>query len=135
AMGLPMAERLAESSPVRGFDVAAARLQAAAQVGVSPVDRADDAVTGASHVVIAVRDAAQMEAVLFGPQGAAARLESGSVVVITSTVGAGPVVDAAGRLSSLGVVTVDAPVSGGALRARAGDLLIMAGGDPAALAT
>src|SRR5690606_1431469 len=91
AMGLPMAERLAESSPVRGFDVAAARLQAAAQVGVSPVDRADDAVTGASHVVIAVRDAAQMEAVLFGPQGAAARLESGSVVVITSTVGAGPV--------------------------------------------
>lgn len=134
AMGLPMAARLAETWQVHGFDVAPGRKQAAEQEGVSPAATAADAVSRASHVVIAVRDAAQMEAVLFGPEGAASRLAPESVVILTSTVGAGPVTDTARRLADQGVATVDAPVSGGAVRARVGELLIMAGGDRAALA-
>ncbi len=133
AMGLPMAARLAETCTVRGFDVTLDRRHAAAAEGVVPAGRADEAVSHASHIVIAVRDAAQLEAVLFGPEGAAPALAPGSVVIITSTVGAGPVSDVAQRLSALGVDTVDAPVSGGAVRARVGDLLIMTGGETEAL--
>lgn len=133
AMGLPMSARLADTWTVRGFDVTEARRELAHAEGVVPVETASDAVAGASHVVIAVRDSAQLDAVLFGPKGAADALERGTVVIITSTVGADVVVDVARRLMSLGVGTVDAPVSGGPVRARSGDLLITVGGEAAVL--
>ncbi|MFD0867230.1 NAD(P)-dependent oxidoreductase, partial [Tessaracoccus lubricantis] len=75
----------------------------------------------------------QLEAALFGPDGAAGALSPGSVVIVTSTVGSEAVVDVATRLDGSGIGTVDAPVSGGAVRARTGDLLITAGGAPAVL--
>lgn len=130
AMGLPMAARLAERYEVRGFDVAAARRELAAADGVIPAVTIGEAVTGATHVVVAVRDGAQLEAALFGDEGAGGRLEHGSVVIVTSTVGATVVTQVSERLATLGVGTIDAPVSGGAVRARAGDLLITVGGDP-----
>jgi len=133
AMGLPMAARLAERWEVRGFDVAGARRELAAAEGVSPSATVREAVAGATHVIVAVRDGVQLESVLFGDEGAGDSLERGSVVVITSTVGATAVMDMSDRLGALGVGTIDAPVSGGAVRARAGDLLITVGGDPAVL--
>lgn len=129
AMGLPMAARLAERWEVHGFDVAPARREMATADGVVPKDTVRDAVAGATHVVVAVRDGAQLDSVLFSDEGASPALRPGSVVIVTSTVGAGPVSAVAQQLSLLGVGLVDAPVSGGAVRARAGDLLITAGGD------
>lgn len=134
AMGLPIAARLAETREVRGFDVAPQRRDLAAAEGVVPADSVRAAVTGASHVVVAVRDGAQLEQVLFSDEGAAVALAPGAYVVVTSTVGAAAVTDVARRLAESGIATVDAPVSGGALRARAGDLLITVGGAPEALA-
>ena len=128
AMGLPMAARLAERWEVRGFDVAAARRDLAVADGVVPAATVGEAVAGASHVVVAVRDGAQLESVLFGADGASSRLAPGSVVIVTSTVGAAAVTEVSARLQELGVHTIDAPVSGGAVRARAGDLLITVGG-------
>jgi 3-hydroxyisobutyrate dehydrogenase/putative dehydrogenase len=55
-------------------------------------------------------------------------LPAGTVVMIMATVGPGAVASAAGRLARRGVAVVDAPVSGGAQRAAAGDLLIMVSG-------
>lgn len=129
AMGLPMAARLAERWEVRGFDVAAARRELAAADGVVPTGTIREAVDGATHVVVAVRDGAQLEQVLFSDDGAAATLTGGSGVIVTSTVGAGSVTEVSDRLREIGVGLIDAPVSGGAVRARAGDLLITAGGD------
>lgn len=134
AMGLPMAARLAERWEVRGFDVSPERRELAAAEGVLPVATVREAVNGASHVVIAVRDGDQLEAAIFGEDGAHGSLSTGASVIITSTVGSAVVNGVATRLEEIGVGTVDAPVSGGVVRARSGDLLITVGGHPEVLA-
>lgn len=131
AMGLPMATWLAGSMEVSGFDVSAERLALAADAGVRSATSAQDACAQADVVVVGVRDGAQLRAVL-GPDGAGPGLRSGSVVVITSTVGAGVLREVAAELAVAGVATVDAPVSGGPVRAGQGDLLIMVGAEPEA---
>lgn len=133
AMGLPMAARLAERWEVRGFDVTPTGLELARSEGVAAVGSVPEAVDGATHVLVAVRDGAQLDDVLFGPAGAGDSLASGSVVIITSTVGATSVLDVAERLADIGVSTIDAPVSGGGVRARVGDLLITVGGQESVL--
>ncbi|MEU9063846.1 NAD(P)-dependent oxidoreductase [Streptomyces sp. NPDC048430] len=137
AMGLPMARRLAGVFPVQAFDVFEERRDLAAQGGATPAATPAEAAKGADVVVIAVRDQEQLESCLFGggivEHGAAESLRSGAVVVVTSTVGVDAVQEVAARLAEQGVGLVDAPVSGGAVRAGTGDLLIMAGADDAAL--
>jgi 3-hydroxyisobutyrate dehydrogenase len=127
AMGLPMATRLASFLEVAAYDVVAQRTGLAAASGARPAGSAADACDGASLVVIGVRNQEQFDATVFGPQGAIESLAAGSVLILTSTVGTSTVVDAAERLHEHGVDLLDAPVSGGAVRAAAGDLLIMAG--------
>lgn len=134
AMGLPMATRLATRLTVHGFDIAADRLDLAAQAGVRPFDSARAAAEGADAVLLAVRDVRQLEEVLFGPEGVAAVLPRGAVVVLGSTVGTDAVPATVERLAALGVDLVDAPLSGGPARAGAGDLLIVVGAAPHALA-
>jgi len=138
AMGLPMATRLASHEApafeVRGFDIAPARRTLAAEAGANGAASAAGACQGADVVVISVRDGAQLEAVLFADDGAAHALAPGSVVVVTSTVGEDAVVSAAARLTELGIHAVDAPVSGGPVRAGVGDLLIMVGAPGEAVA-
>src|SRR5689334_5189935 len=58
---------------------------------------------------------------------------TGAVVMVMATVGPTPVRGWARRLAQQQVDLVDAPVSGGAVRAGAGDLLIMVGGPAAAV--
>ena len=70
----------------------------------------------------------QVEEVLFGEDGAAEILSSGSAVVVMSTVGPEAVRGIEERLAWRGIRLLDAPVSGGVARAERGDLLIMAGG-------
>lgn len=128
AMGLPMATRLATGDlAVRGFDISAERGELAARAGVAVTASACEAVTGADAVLLAVRDGAQLDAVLFGEDGIAAHLRRGAVVLLTSTVGAEPVVTTAARLAGAGIGLVDAPLSGGPVRAGEGDLLIVVG--------
>src|SRR5690606_3818436 len=105
----------------------------AEQGGVQPAASAAQACERAAVALIGVRDAAQLEAALFAPGGAAQALAAGSVVILTSTVGAEEAQGAAARLTEQDVHLVDAPVSGGPVRAGIGDLLIMVGAPPAAL--
>ncbi|MGW2279934.1 NAD(P)-dependent oxidoreductase [Streptomyces sp. NPDC001770] len=138
AMGLPMATRLAGAFPVRAFDVFEERRTLAAEAGAVPAATPAEAAEGADVVVIAVRDQEQLESCLFGggivERGAAESLRAGAVVVVTSTVGVDGVQAVAARLAERGVRLVDAPVSGGAVRAGTGDLLIMVGADDETLA-
>ena len=128
AMGLPMAQRLAESFSVRAYDINPVVLQTAAASGVAPTGSVAEAANGSDVVVLIVRDAAQLRNALFGAGGAAEALQPGAVVVITSTVGEGPLQEAEAGLGAHGVRCVDAALSGGPVRARDGDLLIMVGG-------
>ncbi|MFI7504556.1 NAD(P)-dependent oxidoreductase [Streptomyces sp. NPDC049687] len=135
AMGLPMARRLAGELPVSVYDIAADRRAAltaeGARAAASPVEAARDA----DVVVLAVRDQAQVEGALFSENGAAEALRPGVVVILTSTVGPEAARTTARRLAERGVLTVDAPVSGGPVRAGNGDLLIVVGAEDAALKT
>jgi L-threonate 2-dehydrogenase len=80
-------------------------------------------------VIVLVVDAAQIDAVLFGDDGAAAALAPGSIVIVSSTVAPGYVAALAVRLAHSRVRLLDAPVSGGPQRAADGTTTIMVSGD------
>lgn len=133
AMGLPMATRLAERFEVRGFDIAVERVALAAEKGVAAASSAAEAVADAEVVLVAVRTGAQLNDLLFGEAGLAPYLAHGAVVILTSTVGTSGIGETAERLAAHGAQLVDAPLSGGPVRAGEGDLLIVVGAVPAAL--
>lgn len=132
-MGAAMAQNImAAGLPLRGYDLneeALARFAASGgQVGQSPFDAAQ----GCDLVLIMVQNAAQAEAVLFGAGGAAAALPRGAVVMLCSTVAPREARAIARSLDDLGILMLDAPVSGGMAGAIAGTLTVMASGPEAA---
>lgn len=127
AMGLPMATCLAAHVVVRAYDPTPDRAALASERGVETAGSARDAARGADVVLLAVRNYAQLDSALFGDDGVAAVLEPGAVVLLTSTVGIEPVRQVAARLAEAGLLLVDAPVSGGPVRAGNGTLLITVG--------
>jgi len=80
-------------------------------------------------VVSVVVNAAQTEAVLFGGEGegggAAAAMKPGSVFVMCSTVDPNVSIAFERRLEAMGLLYVDAPISGGAARAASGEMTVM----------
>lgn len=133
AMGLPMARRLATQLPISVYDIDASRRATLASEGATDASSPAEAVRDADVVLVAVRDQLQVDGALFGTSGAASALRPGAVVVLTSTVGPDAVRATAERLAGNGVLTVDAPVSGGPVRAGNGDLLIVVGAEEKAL--
>jgi 3-hydroxyisobutyrate dehydrogenase len=85
-------------------------------------------------VVVVVVDAAQTEAVLFGPAGIAPVLAAGTVVIACATVAPDAARAMAARCADMGLLYLDAPVSGGTIRASRGELSILASGSPEAFA-
>ncbi|WP_287931897.1 NAD(P)-dependent oxidoreductase [Arthrobacter sp.] len=132
AMGLPMATRLASKLTVHGFDIAEPRLKLAAEAGITTFSSAQAAAKGADAILLAVRNGQQLTEVLFGENGVAPILDQGSVVILTSTVGTEAIPATVERLAEYGVELVDAPLSGGPVRAGGGDLLIVVGATPSA---
>ena len=129
AMGLPMATHLADTFTVTGFDIAEERLALARDAGVLTASGASEAASGADVVLVAVRNLPQLDSLLFGDEGIAAAMRAGSIVLLTSTVGGHGVKEVAARLAESGLGLVDAPVSGGPVRAGKGDLLVVGGAD------
>jgi 3-hydroxyisobutyrate dehydrogenase-like beta-hydroxyacid dehydrogenase len=85
-------------------------------------------------VVVLVVNADQTERVLFGADGAAAALAPGAVVIVSVTVPPDFAEQLGTRLAERGARMLDAPVSGGAAKAAAGQMTIMASGAPEAFA-
>jgi L-threonate 2-dehydrogenase len=85
-------------------------------------------------VVSVVVNAEQTESVLFGQAGAAAAMRPGSVFVMCSTVDPTWSVGLEKRLEERGLLYLDAPISGGAARAAAGEITMMTSGRPEAYA-
>jgi len=135
AMGLPMAQRLAEELTVRAYDIDDRRLAEARSAGVSPATTPTDAAREARSVLLAVRTIDQAEAALFGANGAASALADDAVVILSSTVGIEAARRLGDRLARGGRRLLDAPVSGGPGRAREGHLLVFVGGDPGTVTT
>lgn len=83
-------------------------------------------------VVVLVVNAAQTEEVLFGVDGLAGSMKPDAVVICSATVD--PTLPPAWqkRLAERSLWLIDAPVSGGATKAAAGQMTVMASGAPAA---
>lgn len=134
-MGGAMAQRLLEQGwSVGVHDIDRERTRQAVAWGAEV--HASAAALAASHdtVLIAVVDAAQTWEVLFGPSGAAAALAPGSTVVLCPTIGPADVEQVATRLSTFGIGCIDAPMSGGPVRARQGRMSLMVACDDALFA-
>jgi L-threonate 2-dehydrogenase len=135
SMGLGVARTLlTKGFETHACDVRADVLAAFASEGghahASPAELA----AAVDVVIVLVVNAEQTSAVLFGKDGAAANLKEGSVVIASATVAPEFAADLDERLSSKGILMIDAPVSGGAARAAKGELSIMASGNPDAFA-
>ena len=86
------------------------------------------AAPGLQALVIVVLNAAQTESVLFSEDGLARKLPLGAVVICCVTVPPDFARDMAARCAALGVLFLDAPISGGSVKAAQGKLSIMASG-------
>ena len=93
-----------------------------------------EAAAGADVVISVVVNAAQTEAVLFGPDGAAAAMPEGAVFVSSATMDPALARSLAARLEATGRHYLDAPMSGGAARAADGGLTFLASGSSEAFA-
>ncbi len=83
-------------------------------------------------VAVVVLNASQTEAVLFGADGIAPKLRAGAVVVACATVPPSFAREMAAKCAQHGVHYLDAPISGGSIKAAKGQLSIMASGSPEA---
>ena len=72
--------------------------------------------------------------ILFGESGLAAHLKPGTVVMVSSTIASADAQAIAEALAEYQLLMLDAPVSGGAVKAAAGDMTVMASGSDAAFA-
>jgi 2-hydroxy-3-oxopropionate reductase len=105
-------------------------IRSAAQVVKTP-----KAVAAESEVLILmVPDTPDVEAVLFGEDGAADGLRKGALVIDMSSISPIETKDYARRINEKGCDYLDAPVSGGEVGAQQATLTIMVGGPDAAFA-
>ena len=135
AMGRGMAASLRRAGwNVHVCDVRLEAAQAfAADGGVACASPAELA-THCEVIVSVVVNAAQTDTVLFGDGGAAAAMQPGSLFVMCSTVDPNVSVQFEQRLAALGLLYLDAPISGGAAKAASGEMTMMTSGTPAAYA-
>jgi putative dehydrogenase len=135
SMGLGMARNLLKGGhTVIGVDPSATAREAFAAAGGSIADKPADAAAEADAVVIAVVNAQQVESVLFGEGGAAASLRKDGLVMQCATVPPAFAKSLGERLAESGHTLLDAPMSGGRLRAESGELTFMASGSARAFA-
>lgn len=135
SMGYGMAGSLARAGfAVTGFDTRPAVVaRFAAEHGAGAASAAE-AAAEADVVVVVVVNADQTRQVLLGEGGLLAAMKPGAAVVSCATMAPERAREFARAVEAAGRLYVDAPISGGAVRAAEGALTILASGAPAALA-
>ncbi len=138
AMGLAMARNLHRKAyRVQVRDIDPAAVAVAAALGIEACDTPAALAAQSDVLALVVVDAAQVDSVLFGPQGVVhadhAARPTKLVVMICSTIAAHDTERFRDRLAGHGIDLLDAPISGGPARAEDGSMSMMLAG-PAALA-
>lgn len=129
AIGAPIASHFAGPHRLTVWNRTRARAEAFAagrQVTIAATPR--EAARGAEVLFTCLPTSKEVEAVLFGPDGAAQELAKGSIVIDSTSGDPGTSRRIAERLAKQGVEFVDAPVSGGVSLAEKGELTVMLGG-------
>jgi 3-hydroxyisobutyrate dehydrogenase len=135
SMGLGMAQSLLRRNlAVSGADLNPDGVKKLEAAGGRGFDSAREAAHDADILVTVVVNAAQTESVLFGEDGAAGVMRTGGVIISSATMSPDDARRLAGKAEALGLHYLDAPISGGAGKAAAGQLTVMASGTAAAFA-
>jgi putative dehydrogenase len=135
SMGFGMAQSLLRSGfAVTGYDITSANVARFAAEGGGNAASPAEAAKGADVIICVVVNAAQTEAVLFGPDGVSGVVETGAVFISSATMDPAVARRLGEKWEATGRLYLDAPISGGAARAAKGELTIMASGSRAAFA-
>ncbi len=129
SMGLGMAQSMVKRGiKVAGFDINAAAIAKLVEVGGSGAASVADVAKNADVLLVVVVNAAQTDTVLFGEKGAAAAMKKGSAIISSATMAPDDARKFAAKAEALGLLYLDAPISGGAAKAAIGQLTVMASG-------
>ena len=125
-MGGGMAKRLLSLGwPVVVHDLDANKLSELNALGAQISANAAAVAQAADTVIVCVIDAAQIQQVFDGPQGLLAGLKAGQTVIMCPTIAPSDTEHFAQQLQAIGVLMVDAPMSGGPIRAGNGTMSLM----------
>lgn len=117
-----------------GADISDKALAVLKEAGAVKVARnAEEFADELEAVQVLVVNAAQANTVLFGANkdGVAYSLKKGTPVMVSSTMASADAKAIGEKLAALGLPMLDAPVSGGGVKANVGEMTVMASGDPA----
>ncbi|RWK49908.1 L-threonate dehydrogenase [Mesorhizobium sp.] len=135
SMGFGVATSLRRAGfEVTGFDVNDQMVARFVATGGRGAQSPAEAAQAADVVISVVVNAAQTEAILFGADGVAETLPEGAVFVSSATMDPDVARNLAARLETTGRLYLDAPISGGSVRAAEGALTVLASGSAAAFA-
>ena len=127
-MGRPMAGHLLAAGHTLHLHRVKEVSQHLVEQGGKAVGSARAAAEAAEVVILMLPDTPDVEEVLFGAEGVAEGLRSGTLVIDMSSISPVATKDFAERIEALGGHYLDAPVSGGEAGAKNAALTIMAGG-------
>ena len=133
SMGLGMAQSMVKRGiKVSGFDINSAAVAKFVEAGGSSAASVVEVAKNAHVLLVVVVNAAQTDMVLFGENGAAAAMKKGSVIISSATMAPDDARRLGAKAEALGLLYLDAPISGGAAKAALGQLTVMASGTPEA---
>ena len=131
-MGAPMAGHLLKAGHSLFTFTHGDTPTALVEAGAQPCANGAEVARKADIIITMVPDTPHVEDALFNPEGVAAGLSKGKIVVDMSSISPVATKDFARRINALGCEYLDAPVSGGEVGAKAASLTIMVGGSEAA---
>ncbi len=130
-MGKPMSGHLlAAGNTVHVYDVHPESVKELASKGAVACSNCKEVAQKSDIIIIMVPNTPDVENVLFGKDGVAEGVRSGSIVVDMSSISPIATKEFAKKLEAMGVEMLDAPVSGGQVGAEKATLSIMIGGKP-----
>lgn len=128
-MGNPMAKNILKKGfPLVVYNRSAEKVKEFAILGAEVANSPFDLASRVDVLITMVTAGEDVEQVLFGKNGVIKSAKEGLIVIDMSTIGPTAAKAIAGRLASLGIDFLDAPVTGSTPKAISGELTIFVGG-------
>ncbi|MBV7482144.1 NAD(P)-dependent oxidoreductase [Bordetella sp. BOR01] len=133
-MGSAMALNLAEKSfDVMGWDIVPAVREQVASQGLPVGKTLADTLRGRAYVLSSLPNGAIVKESWLGKEGMAELADAGATLIDLSTIEPAAMRQVAIHAQGRGLKVLDCPVSGGPAEARTGKLIVMVGGETAAM--
>ncbi|MDA0710259.1 MAG: 2-hydroxy-3-oxopropionate reductase [bacterium] len=129
-MGRPMSKHLIKAGyALTIYDIFEAAVKEIAAAGATAAHSCKEVAEKSDVIITMVPDSPDVEAAVFGKNGIAEGVKSGSYYVDMSTIAPSVAISVGERLADKGVKCLDGPVSGGDVGAQKATLSIMVGGE------